>query len=94
MNIGVETEKTEFKKTTGELREGIISLASMLNKNGYGVLYFGVKDNGEHLVTELFHSLPGLQRQLPGIHTQQSLSEEIFRKAWHELLAAIMVMYA
>ncbi len=46
LNIGVETEKIEFKKTTGELREGIISLASMLNKNGYGVLYFGVKDNG------------------------------------------------
>ena len=47
MNIGVETEKIEFKKTTGELREGITSLASMLNKNGYGVLYFGVKDNGD-----------------------------------------------
>ena len=26
MNIGVETEKIEFKKTTGELREGITSL--------------------------------------------------------------------
>ena len=38
MNIGVETEKIEFKKTTGELREGITSLASMLNKNGYGIL--------------------------------------------------------
>ena len=47
MNIGVETEKIEFKKTTGELREGITSLASMLNKNGYGILYFGVKDNGD-----------------------------------------------
>lgn len=40
MNIGVETEKIEFKKSTGELKEGITSLASMLNKNGYGVLYF------------------------------------------------------
>ena len=47
MNIGVETEKIEFKKTTGELREGITSLASMLNKNGYGILYFGIKDNGD-----------------------------------------------
>lgn len=47
MNIGVETEKIEFKKTTGELKEGITSLASMLNKNGYGTLYFGVKDNGD-----------------------------------------------
>ena len=47
MNLGAETENVEFKKTTGELREGIISLSSMLNKNGYGTLYFGVRDNGE-----------------------------------------------
>ena len=36
-----------LKKTTGELREGIISLASMLNKNGKGILYFGVRNDGE-----------------------------------------------
>ena len=47
MNIGMETEQVEFKKTTGELKEGMISLASMLNKNGKGVLYFGVKNDGE-----------------------------------------------
>lgn len=29
------------------MKEGITSLASMLNKNGYGTLYFGVKDNGD-----------------------------------------------
>ncbi|MCI9142773.1 MAG: winged helix-turn-helix transcriptional regulator [Lachnospiraceae bacterium] len=47
MNIGMETEFVEFKKSTGELKEGIISLASMLNKNGRGVLYFGVRNDGE-----------------------------------------------
>lgn len=47
MNIGTETELIEFKKTTGELKEGIISLASMLNKNGKGVLYFGVRNDGK-----------------------------------------------
>lgn len=47
MNIGMETESVEFKKTTGELREGMISLASMLNKNGKGILYFGVRNDGE-----------------------------------------------
>lgn len=46
-NLGTETETLEFKKTTGELKEGIISLSSMLNKNGHGVLYFGVKDSGD-----------------------------------------------
>jgi len=30
----METELVEYKKTTGELKEGIVSLASMLNKNG------------------------------------------------------------
>lgn len=47
VNIGSETESVEFKKTTGELREGMISLASMLNKNGKGILYFGVRNDGE-----------------------------------------------
>lgn len=47
MNFGMETELVEFKKTTGELKEGIVSLASMLNKNGKGTLYFGVKNDGE-----------------------------------------------
>ena len=47
MNLGMETELVEFKKTTGELKEGIVSLASMLNKNGKGTLYFGVRNDGE-----------------------------------------------
>ena len=47
MNLGFETESIEFKKTTGELRESIISIASMLNKHGYGTVYYGVKDDGE-----------------------------------------------
>ena len=49
MNFGMETELIEFKKSTGELKEGVISLASMLNKNGKGTLYFGVKNDGEIL---------------------------------------------
>ncbi len=45
-NFGIETETIEFKKSTRELREGIISLSAMLNKHGYGALYFGIKDDG------------------------------------------------
>ena len=47
MNIGKETEHIEFKKSTGELKEGVISIASMLNKHGSCELYFGVKNDGE-----------------------------------------------
>ncbi|MCF0109976.1 MAG: putative DNA binding domain-containing protein [Erysipelotrichaceae bacterium] len=41
-----ETEQLEFKKSTSELKEGVISLTSMLNKHGHGLLYFGIRNNG------------------------------------------------
>ena len=47
LNIGTETEQVEFKKSTGELKEGVISIASILNKHESGDLYFGVKNNGD-----------------------------------------------
>ena len=53
MNFGNETETIEFKKSISELKEGIISIASMLNKNGYGILYFGVKNDGEIIGQEI-----------------------------------------
>ena len=47
MDLGKETETLEFKKTTGELEEAMISISSILNKHGVGALYFGVKPNGD-----------------------------------------------
>ena len=47
MNFGKENETIEFKKSTGELKEAMISISAMLNKHGFGVLYFGVKPNGD-----------------------------------------------
>ena len=41
MNFGNRSETLEFKKSTSELNDGIISLSSMLNKHGEGTLYFG-----------------------------------------------------
>jgi len=46
MKIGKESEKLEFKRSTAELREGVISVAAMLNKHGGGELYFGVRNDG------------------------------------------------
>jgi len=43
----LENEVIEFKKTTGELKEGIISIVSILNKHQGGKLYFGIRDNGK-----------------------------------------------
>lgn len=47
MNLGIESEKIEFKKSTSELIEGVISISAMLNKHGEGIVYFGVKNNGD-----------------------------------------------
>ncbi|WP_237719213.1 helix-turn-helix domain-containing protein [Mycoplasma mycoides] len=41
-----EGEQVEFKKSTAELKEAVISLCAMLNKGGRGSVYFGVKNDG------------------------------------------------
>ena len=46
-NLGKENETLEFKKTTGEIKEGMVSISSILNKHKVGTLYFGVKPNGD-----------------------------------------------
>lgn len=46
MIIGKETEKIEFKLTTGELKEACESICAILNKHKSGELYFGVDDSG------------------------------------------------
>lgn len=77
MNIGKETEMIEFKKTTSETKEGIISITSILNKHGKGELYFGVKDNGDVIGQEI------------GKDTERKLSREISEHVkpsfWYEI---------
>ena len=63
-----ENEHIEFKKSTGELKEGMVSLVSMLNKNGQGTVYFGVKNNGDIVGQQL------------GALTTQDVSREIKTK--------------
>ncbi len=67
MNIGKETEVLEFKKSTSELKEAIISISSILNKHQKGTLYFGVKDNGDVCGQEIGKdTLRFLSRDLSG----------------------------
>lgn len=47
MNYGNETETVEYKKTTGELKEAMVSISAILNKHGIGTIYFGIKNNGD-----------------------------------------------
>ena len=46
MPLGRETETIEYKKTTSELKDGIISIVAILNKHNGGELYFGVRNDG------------------------------------------------
>ena len=41
-----EDEQHEFKRTTGELKEAMISISAILNKHGHGTIYFGLKNDG------------------------------------------------
>lgn len=56
IKLGKESETVEFKKSTSELNEAIISIVSMLNKTGKGTVYFGVKNNGEAIGQEIGES--------------------------------------
>lgn len=47
INFGNETEKMEFKKTTGELHDAVIDMTAILNKHESGTVYFGVMPNGD-----------------------------------------------
>lgn len=42
----IEDEYNEFKKSTAELNDGIISISAILNKHRHGKLWFGLKNDG------------------------------------------------
>ena len=41
-----EDELNEFKRTTGELNDAMVSISSMLNKHRKGKIYFGLRNDG------------------------------------------------
>jgi len=47
VKLPIENEQLEYKKSTAELKDATDSIAAILNKHQSGVLYFGVKPNGE-----------------------------------------------
>ena len=53
MNLGRESEIIEFKESTAEFDNACKAIVGMLNKTGYGTVYFGVKDNGDVIGQEI-----------------------------------------
>ena len=56
MNLGIENETTEFKKSTSELKVAMDDVCAILNKHGFGTLYFGVKPNGDVCGQDVTHN--------------------------------------
>ena len=51
-----ESEKWEFKKSTGEAIDSMKSVSGMLNKFGEGVIYYGIKNDGTVVKNEITDS--------------------------------------
>ncbi len=71
-----EDEIKEFKKTTGELNEGIVSIVSILNKHQHGELFLGVKNDGKPFEFEMNDStLRDISRKI-----YEAIKPQIFPK--------------
>lgn len=42
-----ESETVELKKSLSELKEGLVSIAAILNKHGFGEIWFGISPDGQ-----------------------------------------------
>lgn len=84
-SIGAEAEQIEFKKSTGELKEAVISIASILNKHGSGKLYFGVKNNGEVIGQEISENTLRDVSQAISYHIKPAIYPEIAVQTYGEL---------
>lgn len=81
-SLGDETEQVEFKKSTGELKEAIISIAAILNKHGSGDLYFGVKNNGDVIGQEITDKTTREVSQAIGSHLRPVIYPEIKKETY------------
>jgi ATP-dependent DNA helicase RecG len=77
VKVGKENEILEFKKTTGELNEGVISMAAILNKHGGGELYFGVRNDGTPLGMDISDKTLRDVSQAAGNHLEPRIYPEI-----------------
>lgn len=79
-----ENETVELKKSLSQLKEGIISLSSMLNKQNYGTLYFGINDDGKifginigkNTLKDISHEIRNNLKPLPIEIDISTISEE------------------
>ena len=83
-SLGTETEQVEFKKSTGELKEAVISIAAILNKHGSGELYFGVKNNGDVIGQDISDTTLRDVSQAVNSHIKPTIYPEISVKTFRK----------
>ncbi|MGL6160114.1 AlbA family DNA-binding domain-containing protein [Microbulbifer sp.] len=76
-----ETETVEFKKSLAELKQGLISLAAMLNKHGEAELWFGIAPNGEPVGLSITEKTLRDVSQAVSAHIEPKIYPEITRQA-------------
>ncbi|MBQ9069183.1 MAG: putative DNA binding domain-containing protein, partial [Eggerthellaceae bacterium] len=81
-SLGKETEQVEFKKSTSELKEGVVSIASILNKHGHGKLYFGVHNNGTVIGQEVGDTTLRTISQAIGNHISPAIYPTISKESY------------
>lgn len=89
-SLGEETEQIEFKKSTGELKEGIISIASILNKHGKGKLYFGVRNDGTIIGQEISDNTLRSISQAIGNHLRPVIYPTIFKEEYENKVIIVV----
>ena len=77
VNIGSETEQIEYKKSIGELKEAMFSIAAILNKHQSGELYFGMKNDGTVIGQEISDESLRKVSQAIGNHIKPAIYPEI-----------------
>jgi len=90
VNIGPETEDREYKKSVGELKEGVISIASILNKHGKGSLYFGVKNNGDVIGQVVGEDTLRKISQAVGNHVRPAVYPEITTESYGDRTVVVV----
>lgn len=84
VNLGEETETIEYKKSTGEMKEAMISMAAILNKHGQGELFFGVKNDGTVIGQEVTDKTLREVSQAIGNHIKPVIYPEISKRTFDD----------
>ena len=72
-----ESETVELKKSLAELKEGLISMAAILNKHGEGELWFGVAPSGKPVELEVTDKTLRDLSQAVGVHIEPRIYPHI-----------------